>query len=174
MHARHQLDQAQYQAARAYQALSDRTAFGTLRSGRLEPRVDCVLRPDPLLEGRATAAKRLRSVEGTLRDYYGAAGLSLTRSVLTDRKSVETAAREHGARTARETKSWCWLFRKCLDVLAKALGFASSTRRPTPVARGDKLPPGEGIPDTRDVSMHANASDLADEGLRRGRPNGGG
>jgi hypothetical protein len=166
MHARRQVDEAQYSAARAYQRL-----YSTATIGNLSPadparvRVDGGQRPDPISGQRMAAAKRLRSVERTLADWHGFAGLSLTRSVLTGGKSVDKTARDFGALTEREQRFWGLLFRKCLDVLAKALGFASSAKRPRQVR-----PNGDGgIPDTADASMHAGAGDLADARLRCGR-----
>jgi hypothetical protein len=170
MHARHQIDEAQYQAARAYQQLYDRATIGNLSPadpGRV--RVDGGQRPDPVSAARMAAAKRLRSIEHTLADWHGHAGLSLTRMVLTGGKTVEKAARDFGASSDRERRSWAWLFRKCLDVLAKALGFSNSAKRsPRVRLNGDG-----GIPDTADLGLHADAGDLADARLRSGRSRGG-
>jgi hypothetical protein len=44
--------------------------------------------------------------------------------------TVEKTARDLGASSDCELRSWCWLFRKCLDVLAKAFGLANTTARP--------------------------------------------
>jgi hypothetical protein len=115
------------------------------------------------------AATRLRSVEGTLKDWHGHAGLSLTRCVLTGGKSVDKAARDFGASSEREARFWGLLFRKCLDVLAKALGFASSAKRPTRSRRVQH----DSAPEVSDRSLHADAGDLADARLRRGRPKNG-
>jgi hypothetical protein len=169
MHARHQVDGAQYQAARAYQRLYDCATIGQLSpADLLRPRVDGGRAPDPISAARLAAAKRLRSVERTLTDWHGYAGLSVTRSVLTGGKSVDKTARDFGASSALEKRFWGLLFRKCLDVLAKALGFSNSAQRPRRV----RLNGDGGIPDTADVSMHADAGDLADARLRYGRSNG--
>jgi hypothetical protein len=167
MHARRQVDQAQYSAARAYQRLYDCATIGNLSPA--DPsriRVDGGRFPDPISAARMTAAKQLRSVEGTLKEWHGFAGLSLTRSVLTGGKSVDKAARDFGAETEREARFWGLLFRKCLDVLAKALGFANSTKRPTRPRRNQY----DSAPDANEPSLHADAGDLADARLRRGRP----
>ena len=171
MHARRQVDAAQYQAARAYQQLYDRATIGNVSPA--DPsriRVDGGKAPDPISAARMAAATRLRSVENTLKDQHGFAGLTLTRSVLTGGNSVEKTARDLGSRSDRELRSWAWLFRKCLDVLAKALGFASSAKRPTRPRRIQNY----SAPDASDHSLHADAGDLADARLRQGRPNGGG
>src|SRR6516162_9299288 len=167
MHARRQVDEAQYSAARAYQRLYDCATIGNLSpADLLRPRVDGGRAPDPISAARMAAATRLRSVEGTLKDWHGHAGLSLTRCVLTGGKSVDKAARDFGASSEREARFWGLLFRKCLDVLAKALGFASSAKRPTRSRRVQH----DSAPEVSDRSLHADAGDLADVRLRRGRP----
>jgi hypothetical protein len=166
MHARRQVDAAQYQAARAYQQLYDRATIGNLSPA--DPsriRVDGGKAPDPISAARIAAATRLRSVERTLSDWHGFAGLNLTRCVLTGGKSVEKTARDFGASSSRETRFWGLLFRKCLDVLAKALGFSNSAQRPQRL----RLNGDGGIPDTDDASMHASAGDLTDPKFRSGR-----
>jgi hypothetical protein len=169
MHARRQVDEAQYSAARAYQQLYDRATVGALSPA--DPsriRVDGGKAPNPISAARMAAATRLRSVEGTLKDWHGHAGLSLTRCVLTGGKSVEKTARDFGASSSRETRFWGLLFRKCLDVLAKALGFASSAKRPPRPRRIQH----DSAPEVSDRSLHAEAGDLADARLRYGRPLG--
>jgi hypothetical protein len=167
MHARRQVDGAQYNAARAYQRLYDTATIGNLSPA--DPsriRVDGGKAPDPISAARMAAATRLRSVEATLSDWHGYAGLSLTRSVLTGGKSVEKTARDLGANSDRELRSWAWLFRKCLDVLARALGFANSAERPHRARRVQN----DSAPDVSEPSLHADAGDLADARLRSGRP----
>jgi hypothetical protein len=166
MHARRQVDAAQYQAARAYQQLYDRATIGTLSPA--DPsriRVDGGRFPDPISAARMAAATRLRSVEGTLKDWHGFAGLRLTRCVLTGGKSVDKAARDFGASSERGVRFWGLLFRKCLDVLAKALGFTSSARRPNRRMRRQD----DSAPEAHESGMHADAGDLADPRLRTGK-----
>jgi hypothetical protein len=166
MHARRQVDEAQYSAARAYQQLYDRATIGNLSPA--DPsriRVDGGRAPDPISAARMAAATRLRSVESTLKDWHGHAGLSLTRCVLTGGKSVEKTARDFGASSSRELRSWAWLFRKCLDVLARSLGFASSAERSHRARRAQY----DSAPDASEPSLHADAGDLADPRLRCGR-----
>jgi hypothetical protein len=65
MHARRQVDEAQYSAARAYQRLYDCPTIGNLSPA--DPsriRVDGGKAPDPISAARMAAATRLRSVEG--------------------------------------------------------------------------------------------------------------
>ena len=169
MHARRQVDEAQYSAARAYQQLYDRATIGTLSPA--DPsriRVDGGQRPDPISAARMAAATRLRSVESTLQGQHGYIGLTLTRSVLTGGKSIEKSARDFGASSERDVRWWGHLLRRCLDVLAKALGFANSAKRPTRPRRTQY----DSAPEVSDPSLHADAGDLADVRLRYGRPLG--
>ena len=87
---------------------------------------------DPLPAFRIAAAEQLRLIEGKLKDWHGVVGLSLTRLVLTDGRSVEAAARSFGADLQREVRSVAWLFRSSLNCLAKALGLSSSRRSARP------------------------------------------
>ena len=56
------------------------------------------------------------------------------------------------------------MLRKCLDVLAKALGFANSAQRPRRVRRVQD----DSAPEASDPGLHADAGDLADAQLRYG------
>jgi hypothetical protein len=130
MHQRRQVDAAQYDAARAYQQLYDRATIGDYSiADLLRPKVDGGRVRDPITAGRMAAATRLRSVEGTLKNQHGFIGLTLTRAVLIGGKTVEKTARDLGASTERDVRWWGTLLRRCLDVLAKALSFASSAQR---------------------------------------------
>jgi transposase-like protein len=95
--------------------------------------------------------------------------LSVTRCVLTGGKSVDKAARDFGARSELERRWWGLLLRKCLDVLAKALGFANSAQRPRRVRR---VVQDDSAPEASDPGLHADVGDLADARLRQGRSNG--
>jgi hypothetical protein len=168
MRARRQVDAAQYHAARAYQQLYDRATIGALSPA--DPsriRVDGGRMPDPISAARMAAATRLRSVESTLQGQHGYIGLTLTRSVLTGGKSIEKSARDFGASSERDVRWWGHLLRRCLDVLAKALGFASSTKRPKRPRRVQY----DSAPDASEPSLYADAGDLSDLRLHRGRPN---
>jgi hypothetical protein len=95
MHSRHQIDQAQYSAARAYQELVDISTIGAVRSVDLSrTKVSGTLAGDPLTPGRQRAMARLRVAEQRVANRFGLEGLGLTRAVLSDRQSVEQTARK--------------------------------------------------------------------------------
>jgi hypothetical protein len=164
MHARRQVNESQYRAARAFQRLIEQST-GTLHSVDLEkPVIDCAPVRDPLPPFRIAAAKQLRWLEGELKEFYGITGLRLARTVLSDGVSLEASARLFGATSAREIASVAWLFRRSLDCLAKALGLASSTRRPYQPKFVDGEDP------ALDPGRHAGDAELVDLSLRHGRP----
>jgi hypothetical protein len=105
---------------------------------------------------------RLRVAEQRVANRFGLEGLSATRAVLSDRLSVEQTARARGASSTREVSFWTGLFRRCLDVLATAFGFASSTKRPYRTNGHAEQDP------ALDQGRHADAGDLFDLRLRYG------
>jgi hypothetical protein len=56
-----------------------------------------------------------------------------------------------------------------LNVFAQALGFATSV---APRSRRARSVQEDSAPDANDPGMHADAGDLGNPRLRRGRPNG--
>jgi hypothetical protein len=85
MFARRQVDDAQYQAARAYQEAADKATLGSIRSvdwGRTK--VSGGLPPDPLPEARQRAMRWLRVAEDAVVRRHGTEGLGLTRAVLVE------------------------------------------------------------------------------------------
>jgi hypothetical protein len=169
MHARHQVDETQYNAARAYQKLVEQST-GTLRSlDPGKPVIDYAPHADPLPPFRIAAAKKLREVEAKLKDGYGTAGLNLLRLALTEGNAIEAVARTFGARAEHEIRAVTWLFRRCLNHLALVLNLASSTRR---LYRPNRGYGAERSP-ADDPARHAVDGELSDPALRRGRANGG-
>ena len=130
LHSRHQIDEAQYQGARAYQECHDASLIGSVRSVNLSAtRVSGGLPAEPLSDRQRRAAAKLRAIEGQVQMRYGNVGVWLVRLVLAERRPVEATARLAGATSARDMHSVGWLFRKCLDVIALATGFMSGLRR---------------------------------------------
>jgi hypothetical protein len=170
MHSSHQIDQAQYKAARAFQQAADEATIESVRSVDLsKTKVSGGLGPEPLTDGRRRAMALLRYAEQRVANRFGLEGLGLTRAVLCDRQSVEQTARLRGADSDREVWFWSRLFRKCLDVLATAFGFSTSTYRPRRPNGHD----GQGDP-ADDPARHAADLELTDPALRSGRVSGRG
>jgi hypothetical protein len=172
MHARQQIDRAQFLGARSYQELYDATQRGHGRSVDLEKtRVMFAPRPDPLTDAQQRASRRLQSVDRTVMQRHGEIGLSLVKAVLGERRPIGQTARAYGATGQREVHSVAWLFRHALTTIAKALGFLTSTARPyrAPVNGAAEADPAD------DPGRHADDADLADSRLRsvhkqNGRP----
>jgi hypothetical protein len=168
MHARHQISEPQFLAGRGFQECYDTAQIGEIRSVDLQKtKIDGGRFVDPLTDRRLRDAAKLRSVEAAVQRRYGDVGIALARSVLGDRRPVELTARSAGAVSPAEVRSWCWLFRKILDVLAVVLGCATAARSPRPVPITEDDP-------AADPARHADAAELGNPDLRRGRPNGGG
>jgi hypothetical protein len=91
-------------------------------------KVDFARPADPLTDQHQRASRRLRSVDGAVLQQHGETELALVRAVLCERQPVERTARLYGAASTNETRSVAWLFRQVLNVIAKALGFATTTR----------------------------------------------
>jgi hypothetical protein len=169
MHSRHQIDEAQFKAARAFQEAADRATLGAVRTlDWTRTPVSGGIAPDPLPEGRQKAMKWLRVAEEAVMRRHGAEGLALARAVLVERQSVEQTARLRGADSDREVWFWARLFRRCLDCLALAFGFATSAYRPPRLNGHGEQDPAE------DPGRQASELELVDPQLRQGRPNGRG
>jgi hypothetical protein len=123
----------QYLGGRSYQELVEVAQIGAMRSVDLgKTKVSGGRFSEALTDGQQRAARRLRGVEGEVVHRHGVEGLALAREVLADRRSVEATARQYGAASDREVRSIAWLFRKILNVIAMAFGFATTTRRLPP------------------------------------------
>ena len=136
MHARHQIDDAQFHAGRAYQQLIEKAGItGHVRSVDLEaPVIDGTRQPTlPVTDATQGALTRLRRVDGELALQHGVETVVLVRAVLIETRSIEAVARACGAGTVREIRHVAWLFRRALDELAVLLGYANAPRRPRPV-----------------------------------------
>jgi hypothetical protein len=165
MYARHQISEPQFQAGRRYQEHHDNAELGSIRSINLEKtRVSGGQFPEPVTERQRRAADKLRKIEGELRHHEGITGVWLARVILAERHSPEAAARMAGAAGQREVRSWCWLFRRCLNTIAVATGLMSSTRKPYRPIYVDGQDP------ALDADRQARDAELVDPALRSGRP----
>lgn len=128
MHARRQIDDAQYSAGRHWQRLHERANVGGVQSvdTTKEP-VDGGRFPDLLSDGQRKALDGLRSAKQAL----GTFGLQIIEDVLARRMFIYQIAAtyegtdEKGKVTERQISNWSFVFRKYLEVLAVEFGYAT-------------------------------------------------
>lgn len=123
MFARGQIQEAEYKAASEFQGLHDQAQIGVIRA--LDPAkeyVDGGLMPDPLTDVQQRAIRRIRAVEGKIKNAHGVTGLAVFNAVLVDKVPVEAAARRFNAETRRQVEFWSLLFRQCLHTLGIEMG----------------------------------------------------
>lgn len=124
MHARQQIDDAQFVAGRRWQAHFEGAEVGLIRA--IDPAkefVDGGNFPDPLPDRKVEAMAALREADKAL----GWEGRAIVRTVLGDRLTVNEAAHARGARSEAEIKYVGRRFRECLETLAVLWGFAGRT-----------------------------------------------
>jgi hypothetical protein len=167
LYARKQIGQPQFLAGREYQECHDAAVITSIHSVDFaRTKVSSGLPAEPLTERQRRAAAKLRSIESSVQRRYGDAGLWLVRLVLAERRPLEATAKAAGATSAREIGSWCWLFRKTLTTIAIVTGFVSGPGRPyQPNGHAEQNP-------ADDPGRQADAGELIDPRLRRGRANG--
>jgi hypothetical protein len=124
LHARKQIDEAQYHAGRAFQ-----NDFETIQGHQQacdpsQPYVDQSFRHRSMSDAYSKAFARLNNVHVKL----GAIGSPLIHSVLIDGKTMEQVAQDRGLVGERWNKYYGVLFRQCLDCLALLYGFAMEKR----------------------------------------------
>lgn len=118
-HARGYIDEAQYQAGRAFQGDFQRAERGP-RAIELKEWVDGGLPPEPLTEGQRKAAKQLAVVYREL----GANGSALVHDVLVHGRTMVVIAAMRGLTGKDWEQYFGKRFRECLDCLAVVYGFA--------------------------------------------------
>jgi hypothetical protein len=129
MHSRRQIDQAEFLAGRAYQGYYVQAQLSRGSSDMSNIGVDGGGIGEPLTEGRQRALQRLRLIDHALAMKHGSVGVLLVRDVLGEGFSIEAAARRRASVSERGNRSWGWLFRRCLGVIAFKLGYASTSER---------------------------------------------
>jgi len=123
LHDRHHIDDAQYAAGRAWQALYEAAEIGGARA--IDPTREPVdgggRIPEPITDRQRHAVREL----GRLGRALGEQGDALVRDVLGRRLFIEQAAarREQFSRDAIEYLGK--RFRECLETLARNMGFAA-------------------------------------------------
>jgi hypothetical protein len=124
LHARKQIDEAQYQGGRAFQSDFEIAERGPQAIDPSKEAVDGGMMPEPITEGQRKAVLRLNRVERTL----GADGSALTHAVLITGLSCASVAVSRGLTGERWERYFAIRFRECLDCLALVYGFAMEKR----------------------------------------------
>lgn len=123
MHARSQIDQAQYLAGRHYQRLHERTELGQIGSiDTTKTPVDGGRWPELVTDGQRNAMNDLKALNATL----GIHGAALMQDVLATGMFVRTAAAVRGIITTRGIDGLAFMFRQYLNVMASHLGYATA------------------------------------------------
>ena len=127
LHSHRQIDEAQYQAGRAFQGDWEKAERGPRAVDPTREYVDGGLRRDPITEGQRRAVLRLNRIEHEL----GADGAALVHDVLILGMTMDQVGQRRGLLTQRWRDYLARRLQECLDRLALVYGFA--TPHPVPV-----------------------------------------
>jgi hypothetical protein len=142
LHARHQIDEAQYHAGRAFQYDFETAERGPQAIDPSKEAVDGGRMPEPITEAMRKAVARLNRVHGIM----GQSGASIAHDVLIARMSLDKVAAKREMKTELEKKYLGRRLRECLDDMALVYGFASVGRETVNVAwRPSMFVPGIGL-----------------------------
>ena len=120
LHDRHQIDEAQYLAGRAFQRDWERAEKGPQAIDPSKEAVDGGCMPDPIDEGQTKALVR---INGVMREL-GADGSSLVHDVLVHALTMERVTSKRGLSGVRWSDYFGKRFRECLDSMAVYYGLA--------------------------------------------------
>jgi hypothetical protein len=124
LHTHRQIDEAQYQGGRAFQADWERAERGPQAVDPSREYVDGGQAREPITERQRKAVLRLNRVEREL----GADGSALVHEVLILGMTMEQITRRRALRGQRWMDYFSRRFRECLDRLALIYGFATAKR----------------------------------------------
>jgi hypothetical protein len=136
LHSHRQIDEAQYQAGRAFQNDWERAERGPKAVDPTREYVDGLQAREPITEGQRKAVLRLNTCEREL----GADGSALVHDVLVKGMTMEQVGQRRGLRTQRWKDYFARRFKECLDRLALIYGFAAEKHKP-PKRYIQTLPP---------------------------------
>jgi hypothetical protein len=136
LHSHRQIDEAQYQAGRAFQNDWERAERGPKAVDPTREYVDGVQTREPITEGQRKAVLRLNACEREL----GADGSALVHDVLVKGMSMEQVGLRRGLKTQRWKDYFARRFKECLDRLALIYGFTTANNTPRQRA-APHLPP---------------------------------
>lgn len=121
LYSHHQIDDAQYQAGRAFQSDWERAERGPRAIDPTREYVDGGQMREPITEGQRKAVLRLNRAEREL----GADGSALVHDILVHGMSMEQIGDRRGLRVQRWKDYFSRRFRECLDRLALLYGLAN-------------------------------------------------
>ena len=124
MHSHHQIDEAQYQAGRAFQNDWEKAERGPQAVDPSREYVDGGQFREPITEGQRKAVLRLNRVEREL----GADGSALVHEILILGMTMEQIGQRRAVRGQRWLDYFARRLRECLDRLALIYGFATEKR----------------------------------------------
>jgi hypothetical protein len=132
LHSHRQIDEAQYQAGRAFQDDWERAERGPQAVDPGRDYVDGVQAREPITEGQREAVLRLNRAERDL----GAGGSGLVHDVLVRGMTMEQVRERRGLCSQRWKDYFSRRFHECLDRLALLYGFATEKvpRKPPPLS----------------------------------------
>ena len=128
LHSHRQIDEAQYQAGRAFQSDWERAERGAQAVDPTREYVDGARTREPVTESQRQAVLRLNRIEREL----GTDGAALVHDVLVLGLTMDQIGQRRAVRTQRWNDYFARRFRECLDRLALLYGFATeaTARRP--------------------------------------------
>jgi hypothetical protein len=125
LHSHRQIDEAQYQAGRAFQDDWERAERGPQAVDPGRDYVDGVQAREAITEGQREAVLRLNRAERDL----GADGSALVHDVLVRGMTMDQVGERRCLRSQRWNDYFSRRFRECLDRLALLYGFATENLR---------------------------------------------
>ena len=126
LHSHRQIDEAQFQAGRAFQSDWEKAERGPRAVDPARDYVDGGQGREPITEGQRRAVLRLNRAEREL----GADGSALVHDVLVSGLTMEQVGQRRDLRTQRWNDYFSKRLRECLDRLALLYGFATERRTP--------------------------------------------
>jgi hypothetical protein len=121
LHSRKSIDEAQYQAGRAFQADWEAASRGPQAIDPGKEAVDGGRPPEAITEPQRRAVARLAQIDRGL----GPDGAALTRDVLIERLAYVEIARRRDLPGKRWEEYFGFRFRLCLDLMAAVYGFSN-------------------------------------------------
>ena len=124
LHARKMIDEAQYQAGRAFQHDFETAESGARAIDFTKEAVDGGIMPDPLSEARMRSGRQLAIVYRRL----GMSGSAIAHDFLIHNRTRRQVAESRGYSGKRYEEYFGIRFRECLDCLALVYGFSMEKR----------------------------------------------